>query len=320
MHLQTKRARVRALAKLNLSLKVLNKRSDGYHELRTIFQTISLGDQLLVEYTPGSGSTITVKGPVDIPDNLVARAAKLIMEDGGITGTVTVHLAKKIPMGAGLGGGSSDAAAMLLALPVLAGRDFPLARLIEWGACLGSDVPFFLLGGAAIGTGQGSELYPLPGLRALPALLVTPGVHVSTAEAYASLNLGLTNPFRVPTIVGFQSCVWRASLEPGRDWEGLAENDFEGPVFAKHPRLESIKKQLQDLGARPALMTGSGSALFGIFRTHEEVRSAARHFVAEACCPVTLVGRRRYQALWRRRLSGHIQVNGTWPPQSRYAQ
>jgi 4-diphosphocytidyl-2-C-methyl-D-erythritol kinase len=207
MDSQTRRARVRAFAKLNLSLKVLHKRPDGYHELRTLFQSISLGDHLSIEFTPGPDAFVEIAG-TDIPDNLVARAARLMMAEGGFSGKVLVRLTKKIPMGAGLGGGSSDAAAMLLALPVLAGRLFPTGLLLEWGTQLGSDVPFFLLGGAAAGGGRGAELYPLPDLGRLPALLVTPGIHVSTAEAYGSLRRGLTNPLQDRNIVEFQSCVW----------------------------------------------------------------------------------------------------------------
>ncbi|MCX6636382.1 MAG: 4-(cytidine 5'-diphospho)-2-C-methyl-D-erythritol kinase, partial [Acidobacteria bacterium] len=183
-----RRARVRALAKLNLGLKVLNKRPDGYHELRTVFQTISLADTIDIEFMPGRRSDVELVAEVDIPDNLVERAARLAMETLRIRGRVRFHLAKRIPAGAGMGGGSSDAAAVLLALPVLAGKRADLETLIELGGRLGSDVPFFLLGGTAVALGRGSELYPLPDVPARHGLAVMPPVQVSTPEAYRALR------------------------------------------------------------------------------------------------------------------------------------
>ena len=146
-----RRARVRALAKINLDLRVLGKRPDGYHELRTIFQTISLADTIEIAFTPARRTAVELACDLAIPDNLVARAAHLALDAMGATGRVEMRLTKRIPMGAGLGGGSSDAAAVLLALPVLAGRTLPIARLCDLAQQLGSDVPFFLLGGAAAG-------------------------------------------------------------------------------------------------------------------------------------------------------------------------
>ncbi|MBV8905149.1 MAG: 4-(cytidine 5'-diphospho)-2-C-methyl-D-erythritol kinase, partial [Acidobacteriia bacterium] len=139
---RTRRASVRALAKINLDLRVLGKRPDGYHEIRTVFQTISLGDSLELAYQRGPRSSIELDDPLGIKDNLAAKAAELAMEAMGASGHVKLRLRKQIPMGAGLGGGSSDAAAVLLALPVLAGRSIPLTRLLELGTALGSDVPF----------------------------------------------------------------------------------------------------------------------------------------------------------------------------------
>ncbi|MEK7751348.1 MAG: 4-(cytidine 5'-diphospho)-2-C-methyl-D-erythritol kinase, partial [Acidobacteriota bacterium] len=151
---------MRALAKLNLSLKVLNKRPDGYHELRTVFQTISLADTIDIEFTPGRRPEVELVSDVDIPDNLVERTARLAMEALRIRGRARFRLTKRIPAGAGLGGGSSDAAAVLLGLPALAGKRADLETLMDLGGRLGSDVPFFLLGGAAVALGRGTELYP----------------------------------------------------------------------------------------------------------------------------------------------------------------
>ena len=162
VHERPRRARVRALAKINLDLRVLGKRPDGFHELRTVFQTISLADTLEIAYTPARKTSISLVDDLHIADNLVVRAARLVMEAMRATGRVEMRLTKRIPMGAGLGGGSSDAAAVLLALPALAGRSIDLPKLCAIGEQLGSDVPFFLLGGTAVGIGRGSELFPLP--------------------------------------------------------------------------------------------------------------------------------------------------------------
>ncbi len=175
-------ARLRAFAKLNLGLRVLYRRPDGYHELRTVFQTISLADRLEISYAPARSTRIEMSGTPEITDNLAERAARLVLDAAGKHGAVALRLQKSIPAGGGLGGGSSDAAAVLLALPVLAGARLPLERLSALAAQLGSDVPFFLYGGTALGLGRGEELYPLPDLPATDALLVAPDVHSSTCR------------------------------------------------------------------------------------------------------------------------------------------
>ncbi len=149
----TAEARVRAFAKLNLDLRVLYKRADGYHELRSIFQTISLADEIGIRFHKTRRTEIRTTGNIEIPDNLMVLAAQLCLEEMKVAGTVELELEKRIPMGAGLGGGSSDAAAVLLALPALAGKRIAIERLIPLAAKLGSDVPFFLLGGTAAGPG-----------------------------------------------------------------------------------------------------------------------------------------------------------------------
>jgi 4-diphosphocytidyl-2-C-methyl-D-erythritol kinase len=202
-----RRARVRALAKLNLDLRVLGRRPDGYHELRTIFQTISLADTLEIAFTPGRRSRIELEDSAAIPDNLAVRAAEALFS-ARIRGSVRIALRKQIPMGAGLGGGSSDAAAVLLALPALAGVALPFEKLCAIAAGLGSDVNFFLQGGCAAGIGRGTELFPLPDGPALSGLLVAPGVHVSTAEAYRALGLRLTPDLHQNKINSFQSRIW----------------------------------------------------------------------------------------------------------------
>ena len=167
-------AKVRSLAKINLDLRVLHKRSDGYHELRTVFQTISLADSIEIEYEPARPTKLTLDDPLAIPNNLVLRAAEAVLAAMKTHAQVRFRLTKNIPMGGGLGGGSSNAAAVLLALPVLAGKRLELETLMELGAQLGSDVPFFLIGGTALGIERGTELFELPELRPQPVLLVCP--------------------------------------------------------------------------------------------------------------------------------------------------
>ncbi|HTX33609.1 MAG TPA: 4-(cytidine 5'-diphospho)-2-C-methyl-D-erythritol kinase [Bryobacteraceae bacterium] len=334
---RTRRARVRALAKINLDLRVLEKRADGYHELRTIFQTISLADSLEIAFTPGSGTAIELDDPLALADNLVLRAARLAMEAMGATGRVAMRLTKRIPMGAGLGGGSSDAAAVLLALPPLAGGFLDWATLAALGREIGSDVPFFLLGGCAAGIGRGTELFPLPDRPPRHGLLVAPRVHVSTAEAYGALSPSLTTELQQNKIFSFQSQVWDVSSSVP------AGNDFEPAVFGRHPELAALKERLLRAGASPALMTGSGSALFGLFRDAQGVSRAIAALGEEspveaallepsggepssgqwpASNPsffrISLVNRARYRASWWRWLKEHCHGNA-WPPRSRYA-
>jgi 4-diphosphocytidyl-2-C-methyl-D-erythritol kinase len=315
------RVRLRSLAKINLDLRVLNKRHDGYHELRTIFQTISLADTIDIEYQPGRYH-VELKSNLNITDNLVVHAADSVMKATRRTGRLGFVLQKRIPLGGGLGGGSSNAAAVLLALPLLLGKPLPMEKLMELGAGLGSDVPFFLVGGTAIGLGRGTELYPLPDIPAWPALLITPGVHVSTKEAYAQLGRELAAGAPDPAVDSFQATTWRiANASPIKDWASV--NDFETVVFRLHPQLKSIKEKLLKLGARLALMSGSGSSLFGIFPSRElrdrAVRSFSKELAKDKIYSVTMVSRSRYRAFWRRQLAARMD-NKVWPPQDRYAK
>jgi 4-diphosphocytidyl-2-C-methyl-D-erythritol kinase len=312
-----RRARVPALAKINLDLRVLGKREDGYHELRTIFQTISLADTLEIAFVPGRRTNIELLDPLDIPDNLVLRAAEAAMAAMGARGELFVYLRKRIPMGAGLGGGSSDAAAVLLALNALTGRPLPVERLCEVGAGLGSDVPFFLLGGAAVGIGRGTELFPLPERPAQFGLLAAPDVAVSTAEAYRALSPRLTTKSQENKIFSFQSLVW------DRGVSGASCNDFEAVVFERHRMLARLKKRMLDAGASAALMSGSGSAIFGLFPSDAMVRSALKKLSdrksGERFFRFSLVNQTRYRSRWWRALEAHIDQK-IWPPLSRYAR
>jgi len=314
-----RRARVDAFAKINLGLKVLHRRPDDFHELRTVYQTISLADLLDIEFTPARRTSLELCSEPEIHGNLVARAARLAMDAMRATGRIAFRLKKRIPMGAGLGGGSSDAAAVLLALPALAGRRIPLEVLIRLAGELGSDVPLFLLGGTTLGIGRGSEVYPLADLPRSRGLLVVPPVHVSTAEAYAALGRGLTNDAAPTMISSFQSCIWLNEVGVSEEASpALAGNDFEQAVFRRHPGLKSVKAKLQKLGAAPAMLTGSGSALYGMFRTREKLERALPRFHEEQVFPFVFVSRANYRARWWRRLRAHA-VEEIWPPQSRDA-
>lgn len=298
------RVTVPSLAKLNLGLRVLHRRLDGFHELRTIFQTISLSDKLEIDFKFAKRTQINLSSSIEIPDNLAVRSAKLVLDHLNVKAEVRFALSKEIPMGAGLGGGSSNAAAVLIALPALSGRPLPLPELVRLAETLGSDVPFFLHGGTALGLGRGTEIYPLPDQPARAALVVATGTHVSTPEAYRALGRDVTNALtshaESPILREFQTVAWRlASQDCGLP---LFQNDFEQAVFRQHPPLAKIVRKLRKLGAQPALMTGSGSALFGVFPHASEALAAASHFPVGTAFPVRFVGRRQYRKLWQRAL------------------
>lgn len=238
---------VRSFAKINWSLRITGKRADGFHELETVFQTISLCDEL--EFRESDTLSLTCDDPTIPTDetNLVLRAARAVNAK-----PVAIDLRKRVPAGGGLGGGSSNAAA---ALKVLGGdRD----DLHELALSLGSDVPFFLLGGTAYATGRGEVLTPLPPMSEIPLLLVLPEERVNTREAYARIT-------RYSEPLG---------IEAYREFASFT-NDFEGPVFETWPRLRQLKDRLYNAGAKWAQMSGSGSTLVGAFESIE-ARNAAK--------------------------------------------
>ena len=310
-----RRAAVPSFAKVNLSLKVLGRRTDGYHELRTVFQTVGLHDRIVFEFTPARrGLQIELEDPLAIPDNLVLRAARRFCESERVRVALRMRLEKRIPMGAGLGGGSGNAAAVLLALGPLTGRRAPLERLRAMAEELGSDVPFFLFGGTALGLGRGEELYPLPEAPAHGVLILAPPVHVSTAEAYRALGRpALTSPVDSRKLSSFQSFVWRADYLSG------AENDFEAAVFGLHPELGRWKRKLERLGAHAARLSGSGAALFGVFPDRAKLQGALPQFSTEPLkvFSTTMLSRARYRARVLGSLREHVSGNA-WPPASRY--
>jgi 4-diphosphocytidyl-2-C-methyl-D-erythritol kinase len=305
-----KSVRLPAFAKINLCLHVMGKRPDGYHELRTIFQAISLRDTLKLSFEPGSSGfhfTLTSNDAALLgPDNLVARAVIAMQRQIGFRGDVTAHLEKKIPVARGMGGGSSDAAAAMIGMLRLTESEVPLARLMEIAAGLGADVPFFLFGGRALAVNRGDEIYPLPNGPRQTIVVVSPrDIGVSTKDAFQWISADLTKRPEPPKIWGFCALCW------SRQGAGLS-NDFEGPVFHRHPRLEEIRDGLLKRGAADAALAGSGSAVFGIFRNPARARRAARAFPEDSVFVVETLSREDYgRALgWRADAHARLSVNG----------
>ncbi|HXZ12843.1 MAG TPA: 4-(cytidine 5'-diphospho)-2-C-methyl-D-erythritol kinase [Candidatus Sulfotelmatobacter sp.] len=292
--------RVPAFAKINLCLHVLGRRPDGYHELRTIFQAISLQDTLELSPTSAPGihlETNDLSLPSG-PENLVYRALEAIGCEIGFRGGIRARLEKKIPVGRGLGGGSSDAAAALIGVLRLAKKQVPLERLMEIAAGLGADVPFFLFGGRALAVNRGDEIYPLPDAPKRTILVVSPkDIAVSTKDAYQWLSAELTNRSAAPKIWGFCALCW------SRQGAGVS-NDFEGPVFGRHPRLRDIRDALLQRGAAEAALAGSGSAVFGIYRNPAQARRAARAFPEDSVFVVETFSREKYGRALRWRVTG----------------
>ncbi|HYD57918.1 MAG TPA: 4-(cytidine 5'-diphospho)-2-C-methyl-D-erythritol kinase [Burkholderiales bacterium] len=246
----------KSYAKINWALRITGRRADGFHDLETVFQTISLHDELT--FTPAPGLSLTCDDPTIPTDetNLVLRAARAVGADH-----VAIHLRKRIPAGGGLGGGSSNAAAVL--------HEFGGRNLPELALSLGSDVPFFLLGGTAYATGRGEVLTPMPPMANIPLLLLLPEERVLTKEAFARVT-------RYSPPLG---------LDAYRDFANFT-NDFEEPVFAMLPRLAALKARLYDAGATWAGMSGSGSTIVGAFadgRTRDAAAAAFRDVRTERC-------------------------------------
>ena len=264
---------VYAPAKINLCLHVLRRRDDGYHDLATLMQRIDLHDRLEVAVT--SGSDITVYCPcVALPsgvDNIAARAARMLLEHIREECSVVINIDKRTPSAAGLGGGSSDAAAVLLAMNELLDADLSRSELMSLGVRLGADVPFFLYGQTAWATGIGECLQPWPGLPQVTLVLVNPGIVVSTAWAFQ--NLGLTRPRPTARIPRFPE---RAS-----DLVRLLHNDLEVVTCQHHPVITTIKERLIASGADGALMSGSGATVFGVFEDSLRAELAAQVLSAE---------------------------------------
>lgn len=261
--------KLRSYAKINWTLEVLFRRDDGYHEIRTIYQTVSLHDTVCLSES-GRGIEVVSDNP-DIPSdqrNLAYRAALLAQRITGTSRRVRIDIAKRIPVAAGLGGGSSNAAMTLLGLNSLWDLGLGYQDLVAIAAELGSDVPFFLLGGTALGIGRGEEVYPLEEARCDYLVLANPGLQVSTGEAYDRLSqLTRSGPARmIPFTLLAAKGIREQPLQ--------VKNDFEEVVFDSHRRIGEVKQSLTTIGARQALMSGSGATVYGVFTRLEECERA----------------------------------------------
>jgi 4-diphosphocytidyl-2-C-methyl-D-erythritol kinase len=257
-----------APAKVNLFLRVLGKRTDGFHEILSLMQPVSVFDEISVTLSDGHGVTVS-SDSIDAPggeENLCHKAAALFFWSTGYRFQADIAVKKVIPVGAGLGGGSSDAATVLMALNEMTGIGLPDGALMELAARLGSDVPFFILKGAALAAGRGEKLQRAR-LPELHYVLINPGIHVSTASAYSSLDLTKTG----------ENNTLLYSYEVPASQDGVVAalfNDLESVTLARHPEISALRETLKGAGARGALMSGSGSTVFGVFYSRAEAEQA----------------------------------------------
>ena len=273
-----------SFAKINLSLRILGKRPDNYHEIQTVLQAVSLHDTLNFAKT-ASGSIAFSCDDATIPvdtSNLVIKAAEALRERFQVASSCEISLAKKIPVQAGLGGGSSNAAMTLLALTRLWQLPATNHDLLEIAATLGADVPFFIEGGCAFATGIGTELTPLPDLPQQRLLIITPAVTVSTATAYQALMAPALTTSESVSILAISRT--QAIFSDSKQWVlcDHLENDFERVIFDIDPEIRRVKEALIQAGARCALLAGSGSSVFGIFEDDELLTSAAQTLKQES--------------------------------------
>jgi len=253
-------------AKVNLFLRVLRKRDDGYHDILSLMQRISLCDEMSFDL---KGSKIVVKCPgSSLPenkDNIAYRAAEVILSGVSCHSGVEITINKRIPVAAGLGGGSSNAATTLVTLNEMTGIKYSTEELMEMGADLGADVPFFVFGKTALASGIGDRLKPVEIVPNLSFILINPGFEISTREIYENLKLGLTKEpikYRMPRFVTMSHVV-----------KGLC-NDLEKVSLRFYPALSKIKELLTANGALGSLMSGSGPTVFGIFKNDDDARKA----------------------------------------------
>lgn len=260
--------------KINIGLNIIRKREDGFHDLETVFFPIPFTDvlEILPSEKPSAISIgLTVTGlPVDPTDNLCNKAYNLLKQDFASLPAIKMHLHKAIPMGAGLGGGSSDAAFTLQLLNETFKLDLSAEQLMNYALQLGSDVPFFMINEPCFATGRGEKLQPIKvDLTSYKLLLVNPGIHISTKWAFS--NVTPQKP-KIP--------ITQIIAQPMETWKDLLQNDFEVPVFAEYPEIEKIKDDMYKKGAVYASMSGSGSSVYGIFRkdTTPDIQPPDKYF------------------------------------------
>lgn len=258
-------------AKINLRLDVLRKRDDGYHDIRTVFQKVSLRDELHIVISK-RGIDVTCDHPL-VPaneDNLVYKAAQTILNQYTIKDGVSIDIKKNIPVAAGLGGGSSNAASTLIGMNQLFGLGATKQDLMKIGSTLGADVPFFIFGNAALATGIGDKLEAIEVNPKLWLLLITPDISISSAWAYRNFRMGLTNK---PINITIPCCIHHFS-----EVMSMLSNDLEKVAIPRYPIIQKIKDKLINTGAKGSLMSGSGATVFGIFASEDEAKEAYIQF------------------------------------------
>ncbi len=264
-------------AKVNLALKITGKLPDGYHQLETIFQRIGLKDMITLKESDGGITVTSDSGEVPQDEtNLAYRAAEKILACCETPKGVSIHIQKKIPIGAGLGGGSSNAATVLRGLDTMWSLGIPKEELWTMARDLGADVPFFLYDNCALGLERGDVLQPIPNRCKFWMVLVYPNIFISTAWVYGNFSMKLTNNQNHIKILQFYL--------QGNEWGKVAEtleNDLESVVFPAYPEIEQLKAELLDTGAVGALMSGSGSSVFGLFENSPSAAKAAEKMMSD---------------------------------------
>ncbi len=262
----------RAYAKINIGLDVLRRRADGYHEVKMIMQTVDIYDELVLERRKQPGIELRMDNS-ELPsggDNLICRAADLLFREKEITGGVNISLTKRIPIAAGMAGGSADAAAALRGVNELFDLGYSLTELQALGVGLGADIPYCLAGGTMLSEGIGEILTPLPAPPAAHLVIAKPDINVSTAFVYG--NLHADRLAWHPDIDGMIVALQKGDLDGITDRLG---NVLETVTVKAHPVIEQIKELLRKQGAENALMSGSGPTVFGIFKEKETAARAA---------------------------------------------
>lgn len=283
---------VKSYAKINLTLDVGERRYDGYHRIESVFCEIAIADEITIEKSSRLGIHLTNNLPFLKNDttNVVYRAAEAFLHRANIMPELRIHLEKNIPVQGGMGGGSGNAATVLLSLNEMYGRPFNYEALVDMGLALGSDVPYFLKGGVTRVAGIGERMTPLPDICQLHVLVVHPGVGISTAWAYKELDK--VRPGSSGAIP--RTPIMEQAMLEGVNWYGMLSNDFEQAVFTGYPQIQGLKERLLTNGAVSALMCGSGSCVFGLFENREraELLEQAVTSVGLKCWLVNPVPRR----------------------------
>jgi 4-diphosphocytidyl-2-C-methyl-D-erythritol kinase len=312
---------VRSFAKINLGLRIGGLRAEGFHELRTVYQTIALHDVIRLSIERGSGIEMRCEDPRVPKDesNTCHRIVDRAMSALNARGRVVIEIEKRLPVQGGLGGASGNAVATLLALERALKKELPGPERLRLAAEVGSDLPLFLIGGTVLGVGRGEEVYPLPDLPSHPCVIVTPEIAVSTPKAFQDWDI-LTPSLPSDRMLEFSRRLasWLSTQNKVKSGKGLSgvpargrgraetplldlvrtgiENDFEQVVFPQHPELREVKRVLERAGAFYASLSGSGSAVYGLFRSRERAEKAATRLRKDGveALVTTTVTRRQY--------------------------